>query len=594
MKNFRSTFFQSYAPLDEGFIAAALSAEPAPKTYTPGTDVLDGKQLKIVLDDGPVLLYAFAEDRLTLKEGDAEEISAPYAAKALDDVVLFSHLIPGTVRGYGVVVDLAAGLATAFELWFGGYAPEPREVWRDFKFGYVDTGAPAPPTRHALTSRLFGKVTYWKDDCGTESLYFFPSMIWSSWVELSDPLGGITLTAPTDYIKIGDYKYIVSRGEQTFGGALRIEVIDLFTMRHVGVRLGFCKSDKLRYDLFEGKGRVTGAATNLALIEDGGENIHYDPERKAMLGIGEVKGMRPFYRPLTLHDDWSEDDVKAILDKGLHVFVSDEASVMKSQNAMPVSDFLVGKTIRLAYDGDASDWEYEFLDEGRLRYRVDGGAWAEEIYRAYELAKDVLFFSHVCTGSEPMRGPTHAVDFSSGLATCIDARLGNGRRPWEVDSEVAFGILECEGGPVAPAVERHSFTRDLLGKSFAWYWGPHMKSMHVYSTPESYSWTVSIGMEGGTDELGLNQFGWMWSSACHYIKIREDAYLMCWVEENHEGIQCVIGINPLVMQQVGFHFGISVGSGEPLFTCHSMGAFGRQLHGFELEPYFGTSLGKGL
>ena len=63
--------------------------------------------------------------------------------------------------------------------------------------------------RHALTNRIESKGIYWKNDNGVEILYFFPSVVWSSFVDLSDPLGGITITAPSDYIKINDSLYII-------------------------------------------------------------------------------------------------------------------------------------------------------------------------------------------------------------------------------------------------------------------------------------------------------------------------------------------------------------------------------------------------
>jgi hypothetical protein len=137
---------------------------------------------------------------LSFSEGGSAAITAPYSAKDLGEIILFTHMIPGTVLGYGIVYDTATKLVTAFELWFCGFEKAKREVWRDFRFGYADTGAPAPQKRHALTNRIEGKGTYWKNDNGVEMLYFFPSVVWSSFVELSDPLGGITITAPSDYI----------------------------------------------------------------------------------------------------------------------------------------------------------------------------------------------------------------------------------------------------------------------------------------------------------------------------------------------------------------------------------------------------------
>ena len=150
------------------------------------------------------------------------------------------------------------------------------------------------------------------------------------------------------------------------------------------------------------------------------------------------------------------------------------------------------QALYLRFD-DGPAWEYEILDTSTLKWREEGKTeWQEEIYQAFEPAPDIIVYSHICTGSKPLRCLTQAVDFSKALATCVDAQMGNGRKPWEVGRTVHFGVLETEGGPVPPAVERHGFTTDLVGKAFAWIYGDFMQSIHVYSTPESYSWTIIL------------------------------------------------------------------------------------------------------
>ena len=60
------------------------------------SDVLAGKSLKIVTDNGPTLSYSFAsKNRLPLFEGDGPAFESGYGALTLDKVVFFSHLVPG-------------------------------------------------------------------------------------------------------------------------------------------------------------------------------------------------------------------------------------------------------------------------------------------------------------------------------------------------------------------------------------------------------------------------------------------------------------------------------------------------------------------
>jgi hypothetical protein len=205
--------------------------------------------------------------------------------------------------------------------------------------------------------------------------------------------------------------------------------------------------------------------------------------------------------------------------------------------------------------------------------------WHSELYEGYEPAQDIILFSHICAGSNPLRCLTHAVDFSNALVTCVDAQIGNGRKSWEVGHKAIFGVLEIKGGPTPPAFRRHGFTTDLVGKAFAWTYSEAMQSFHVYSTPESYSWTIILPRNAG---------GWMWSSPCLYVKIREDAYLMSWTEDACNGNQGTFILNPWIMHDGGFFFGIGDASPDGKSDMHltPMGAFARPLHGFDIMKYF--------
>jgi hypothetical protein len=577
MNFFKSTFYNKYTPLSLKKITAKLKPAPAAKSASPLSGALAGKTLKIVLDQGPLLEYKFkSKDKLTLSEGGAAAVTAPYAAKELDEIILFTYLMPDTLRGYGIIYDTKTSLVTVFEMWFGGFEQDKREVWRHFMFGYVDSGAPAPKTRHALTNRIEGKGTYWKNDNGVEMLYFFPSVVWSSFFELSDPLGGITITAPSDYIKINDRLYIYSRVEQEYSGTLTLEVIDLFMVRHIGLRLGFDKNDVLDYSMYYGEGEVTGQSTNLEPLTDYGTVIPYSEAHRNLINP-TTRGLRPAYRPRFMHKDYTKAEVDEVIRTNSKIF--EGRSIMSSFNTMEVSEYMVGKKFTLRYD-NGPGWEYDITDANQLKWRAEGArAWHVDKYQGYEAAKDIIIFSHICTGSDPLRCLTQAVDFSKALATCVDAQLGNGRKPWEVGHRAIFGVLELKGGPTPPAVERHGFTTELVGRALSWTYGEFMQSIHVYSSPNSYSWTIILGRNAG---------GWMWSSPCLYVKLRDDAYLMSWTEDACNGNQGTFILNPRIMHDGGFFFGIGDNSPDKKSDVHltAMGAFARPLHGFDIMKYF--------
>jgi hypothetical protein len=74
--------------------------ESGPEYTSEYSDVLVGKSLRIVTDNGPVLGYSFENrKKLTIIEDDGEAIESGYGALTLKQVVFFSHMIPGTQTG---------------------------------------------------------------------------------------------------------------------------------------------------------------------------------------------------------------------------------------------------------------------------------------------------------------------------------------------------------------------------------------------------------------------------------------------------------------------------------------------------------------
>src|SRR5512136_724989 len=97
-----------YTKLTPQQIGEKLKATDAgPKSVSALSDVLAGKSYKIVTDSGPVLNYEFTgRNQLTLSENNGAKVKAAYGALTLKQIVFFSHMIPGTFRGFNVFVDL--------------------------------------------------------------------------------------------------------------------------------------------------------------------------------------------------------------------------------------------------------------------------------------------------------------------------------------------------------------------------------------------------------------------------------------------------------------------------------------------------------
>ncbi|HTY50237.1 MAG TPA: hypothetical protein VMB48_11155, partial [Steroidobacteraceae bacterium] len=189
----------AYTKLTREQIGAKLEpvAGRGPTSASPLATDFAGQSLEILTDGGPALRYRFAgNNRLSLSENGAKAVNAGFGALETDRICLFSHLIPGTQRGYAVVIDRGNRLATVVELWFSGYE-DNREVQRQIYHGYVDGGGEAPKERHQYTDRLEGRGYHWRQDNGMETLEYYPSAGYSHFVELSRTGGELGFCAPS-------------------------------------------------------------------------------------------------------------------------------------------------------------------------------------------------------------------------------------------------------------------------------------------------------------------------------------------------------------------------------------------------------------
>jgi hypothetical protein len=589
-------FFTKFNPMTEDEINKKVAAKPK-SDNSAALSNWAGLSFKVRLEGefAPSQLEYTVLDagRLTVIE-NGKSYDAPYSAVQLGRITVLTHLIPGTTRGWHLVIDTKTYALTAFETWFGievpvggdifGMKPPtgtrqiPREIQRQYYFGWADTGKNEKPEKlHTATNRLEGRGLHWQYDNGYELLTFFPSVICSTLVELSDPQGGITMTNPSDYIKIDDEFYIYTRWEVEFSGKMWIELLNFFELKAVGMAFGFGEKDELTYEIHTAALEITGDAAHLEKITSFGDK---EPPMAALKG---KKGARYAYRPMDIDIPMTREEAHQNAKKAQRIFEFGGPNLMMSGNNLAFSDFLAGKQFKVKLDGEkhaAAPWagsdglvyEYDVISKDKLKWRYPGGTWQEEKYVCFEPAKDIYFFSHMLTGDPDFANISQAIDFSNGLATTVHAQIGNWHSEWEIGAYAKFGVLEY-GDMVPPFARRHHFTTDLVGKSYAWAYSDTMSSIHVYSSPESYSWTIFQDNNSG---------GATWSSPCFFIKLRDDAYLFQWVEENCNGSQGLVVFNPNIQHDGGFFFGVN----HTGLSLNITGAFARDLGKFNIMKYF--------
>jgi len=578
-----------YTKLSKDQIGKKLKAtDSGPQCRSDLSDVLAGKTLKIVTKDGPVLEYAFRNrNGLTLSENGGRKVRAGYGALTLNQMVFFSHIIPGEQKGYNVFVDQDSNLVTVFEVWFSSgikamaasneYTLDDREVQRQIYFGYVDKGQEAPKDLHHYTNRMEGKGLYWKQDTGIETLEFYHSVANTNFVELTRHIDNLSYVSPSDYVLVDDRTFIYNRTECEFSGIHTCFVADLFNCTQVGVRLGFNEKDELEYYLFRGDGKIVGQLAYLEPFDDHGKVPMFAAQ-------GEPKkGARATYRPVRTFTHMTDEEMHAAAEKNTTAFVArgtDAPQVTMSGNNLPFSDILVGKEFTLRYDHGGPVRDYKITDKFKLQYRDQAeGKWRETEYRAYEGDDNLAWFAHILPDSKPRASVQVAVDFSNGLTTSIESHMGTAYYGNETTYGAIFGVVEM-AGLEAPLYLRHEFTTELVGHAFSWSYSDQMTSMHMYTAPHSMSWTIFTGNQ---------TMGAQWCSPCIYVKVRPGVYLFCQNEEACNGAEMIELINTKISHDCGFGFS----GGARGVNLGLVGAIGRHIGKFDIKEYYGPRQRKG-
>ena len=587
MRNYRPLQMHriAYTELTEAQMTQALrptASGPASKSAL--SNAVAGKRLKIVTDEGgPALEYNFRNGReLELSENGGKAVKVGYGALQSRSLVLVSHMIPGTQRGYQLVLDQQTRLATVFEVSFSGYAPletaaaaeakrapqfkngrRNREAQRRIWFGYVDGDGAAPAARHTYTNRLEGKGIYWKQDNDIEILEFYLSVLYSNFIELTRFGGEMTVCAPSDYLMVNDHQFIYSRIECEFSGTYTLQIVDLFDLTQKGVRLGLTEKDELEYYLYTGRGEITG---QIATFEVFGNN-------------SESRGPRRIYRPLETFELMSDDQVKQQVLNHAVAFGDGKgsgAAGMGGYKGEPVAHFS-GKQLTVRMDNGPAI-EYDFLDAKQLKWRYQGDShWREAWYEMYEPDEQLYFFAHLLDAEFPRSCAMVALDMKNGLSTLVKGTTGTPFRNNETHPTYYFGVFQMAAAPTPPTYLRHGWTDEMVGEAVTWNYqrgNPGLTSMHFYATPHTYSWIIFQPDGSG---------GLQWSSPGWYSKLRDGVYIMAWVEEACNGTLGVICFNQRTLHDAGF--GFHVGSNG--LSLSVVGARARHAGTFDIKKYIG-------
>jgi len=586
-----------YTKLTKEQIGTKLKmAEGGPLSASTFSNVLNGKTLKIVTQGGPTLEYKFAANRrLTLTEG-GKQVTSGYGELTLNQMVFFSHLIPGEQKGYNVFIDQKTNLATVFEVWTSSgikqgtganeFTLDDREVQRQIYFGYIDNGQKAPEKLHHYTNRMMGKGIHWKQDTGIETIELYASVANTNFIELTRHIDDLSYVSTSDYVLVDDRTVIYNRTECEFSGIHTCFVVDLYGVKQVGVRFGFNDKDELEYYMFHGDGEIVGQLAYLENFDDHGLRPMFAPAPRPATAGGPApaadlpqKGARTTYRPVRTFPHMTDEEVHQAALQRTSAFGAggDQQAPPQAQatgNNLPFSDILVGKEFTLRFDNGGPVRDYRIKEMFKLQYRDHSdNVWHDADYRAYEGDDNLAWFSHMIADSKPRASVQVAVDFTNGLATSIESHMGTAYYGNETSYRAIFGVAEMTGLE-APLYVRHQLTDELVGQAFSWSYSDQTTSMHIYSSPHSMSWVIFTGAQA----LGAE-----WCSPCIYVKLRPGVYIFCQNEEACNGAQMIELLNTKASHDCGFTYnggarGVSLGV---------TGAIGRHIGKFDIVNLYG-------
>ena len=557
-----------------------LAAGIAPTVAKGESEDLTGSVFDLVLDDGlvraPRLRYEITgKDTLLYSEDGKEAACCRCAVLTLKDMVLFTHAVPDAMKSYVVMLSRTTGIATVYELWYIDYEGSDltdsaltlvqcadmdpfvnREVQRQVYHGYyVREGRPAPEKRNEITLRLDNRMILWDDDLGRRELTTYATCLFCTIVEPDVPDGGDVLTLPSDVFKISDSLFIHAHCGVEYTGRETVEIIDVMNNKKIGVIYGIDEFDKAQFTAYRGTGRMVGQLATFYDFNDKGREL--SPGLKRRLNPGR-KGARVTYRTSVLAHKLDAELLKEYA-QVRHILESmtnpdPQKQMMSSKEMLPESELCVGREMTLRFD-DGACWQYRFPGIHTLEYKApDETEWHSELYKPFELDENLVCLGHYCSDVYPPTCHILFLDFDNGLATGIEASVNGTYDLRDAVPEFHFGIMETPG--VVPSrLKRHAFTKELLGRSFTWTYSDNMTSQHIYNAPHSYSWTIINNAGAGAP---MNRAGgYVWSSPCEYIKLRDDVYVMNWVEERWEGIMGCVAMNLRLMHDCGFSFGMS-------------------------------------
>jgi hypothetical protein len=219
-----------------------------------------------------------------------------------------------------------------------------------------------------------------------------------------------------------------------------------------------------------------------------------------------------------------------------------------SQYRGPMVYELAGQSFHLIMD-HGEDLVLQFLSGNVLAWSEWGKALKWEKYDCLKADDETYLVNFEVSEASPRTGMTLVLDLEQRLVTIVKAQQGTSRKyPNLVTNDIDFGAIDVAGMELPK--KRHGYTSDLLGKRIFWDYGIFGLT-HVYFD-SNY---IRVG--------DINGSPFPYDELCHYIKIKENIYLISFLEDNltfagKTGNNMLILANTARVHDVGRSFGLGL------------------------------------
>jgi MoaF C-terminal domain/MoaF N-terminal domain len=248
-------------------------------------------------------------------------------------------------------------------------------------------------------------------------------------------------------------------------------------------------------------------------------------------------------------------------------------------NAPPVTDDLVGRTLRFALE-NGQLIEHRFQTGDRLTWEILGETGTRpssvESYFAAKV-RDGMYLVDYVKHQEPATAVTLVVDLDRQILTALVGRLpGPAETGLTLMERIAAGkeltavevdfLSGAVNAPFTADTPRHVTTADLVGRRVEYTYSSTERYEHIYLSERFYTWHCLLGSEQGLAD----------TDRCHCYKLAEDLYLFVWREKIVPTLGVVV-VDFVAMRTTGKIFGYSGGPGDEVASFR-VGAHARLLN----------------